>query len=296
MDRLHKNGRHPQVALHFLRLHYWQAGALAMSLNSQPQKLDALLWLPQNVAVHLPLVLNVAVLTPFFVKMPTTASDPLLTITHINVDKDKVSVLDYLSQRHDDIIFLQELTTLVAAQLDRLADYRVVYAHPLENTHGSAMLVRNDWRGEVLDAGIIHLPAQAKRPLLKSKVRIADRTVTLIGFHATRPNGKHRLQGHTIEIDALADWIRGQDDDLIVVGDFNATPWSTPIRKLDAAGLRVSMRGYGLQTGWLARLPSLLRIPIDLCLHSPAWQTDHRLMGPDLGSDRLPLHVGMALR
>lgn len=248
------------------------------------------------VLALIPLLFNVAALAPFFADAPTMPADPLLTITHINVDKDKVAVLDYLNERQDDIIFLQELTPIMANRLDRLIDYKVVLPHPLENTHGSGMLVRHGWDGKVIDAEIVHLPANAERPLLKSRIQVADRTVTLISFHATRPSSERRLRGHTVEIDALAEWIREQDDDVIVVGDFNATPWSTPIRKLEDAGLVVSMRGYGMQNSWLAGLPTVLQIPIDLCLHSPTWQTVTRSMGPDLGSDHLPLHVGLSLR
>lgn len=248
------------------------------------------------VAAIVALLLNMAALAPFFVGAPPLAGDPQLTITHINVDKDKVAVIDYLNGRQDDIIFLQELTPVISSQLDRLVGYKVVLTHPLENTHGSGMLVRHGWDGEVLDAEIFHLPAEAERPLLKSRIRIADRTVTLISFHATRPSNERRLRGHKVEIDALVDWIHQQRGDVIVVGDFNATPWSTPIQKLEDAGLMVSMRGYGLQSSWLARLPTILQIPIDLCLHSPTWQTVMRTIGPDLGSDHLPLHVGLATR
>lgn len=244
------------------------------------------------------LLLNAVPLIPFYFDASVTTSldEPILSITHLNMDKDKSAALDYLHARDDHILFLQELTPELVDELARLTDYRPVLLHPLDNTHGSGMLLHRDWAGEVLDAEIIHLPADATRPLLKSRIRVAARTLTLISFHATRPSGRHRLAGHMREIDALAEWAAEQTGDVIVIGDFNATPWSSPIRKLEVAGLTVSLRGFGLQGSWLARLPTPLRIPIDLCLHSPTLQASERAVGLDLGSDHLPLHVTLVAK
>lgn len=250
-------------------------------------------WWRMSLLLLAALLLNAVPLVRFYVdaSVATSLGQPTLSITHLNVDKDKSAALDYLNESGEDILFLQELTPALVDSLERLTAYEAVLLNPLNNTHGSGMLLHREWAGEVLDAEIIHLPAEAERPLLKSRIRVADRTVTLISFHATRPSNWHRHRGHTVEIDALAAWTGEQTDDLIVIGDFNATPWSSPIRKLEAAGLVASMRGFGLQGTWLARLPAPLRIPIDLCLHSPTWQTVERQVGPNLGSDHLPLHV-----
>jgi endonuclease/exonuclease/phosphatase (EEP) superfamily protein YafD len=79
----------------------------------------------------------------------------------------------------------------------------------------------------------------------------------------------------------------------VVLGDLNASPWSTDFRLLLDAGLLDSERGFGPQgtfpAGWAVQLP------IDHCLHDPALVTTAREVGADLGSDHRPLLVELAL-
>jgi endonuclease/exonuclease/phosphatase (EEP) superfamily protein YafD len=74
------------------------------------------------------------------------------------------------------------------------------------------------------------------------------------------------------------------------MGDFNTTPWSVLMRQvLRESGLVNSQSGFGLQPTWPATLPNFLQIAIDHCLHSPSLITKHRTIGPNIGSDHLPI-------
>ena len=80
----------------------------------------------------------------------------------------------------------------------------------------------------------------------------------------------------------------------LVVGDFNATPWSAPFRNLVAtADLENSQRGFGLQPSFPTTSSLLLRVPIDHLVHSPALEVTDRQLGPALGSDHFPLVVDL---
>jgi endonuclease/exonuclease/phosphatase (EEP) superfamily protein YafD len=82
-----------------------------------------------------------------------------------------------------------------------------------------------------------------------------------------------------------------------VIGDFNVTAWSTYFRELvDQGDFANSQHGFALWPTWHAGLPLVMRIPIDQCLHSRDLATVARQVGPDVGSDHLPLLVNLRLR
>ena len=89
----------------------------------------------------------------------------------------------------------------------------------------------------------------------------------------------------------LAGVARGLPEPVLVLGDLNASPWSSHFRRfLRDSGLRDSAQGRGVQPTWPAGMPWLW-IPIDHCLHSPQLQVVARHVGPNLGSDHYPVVV-----
>lgn len=84
-------------------------------------------------------------------------------------------------------------------------------------------------------------------------------------------------------------------DSLIVGGDFNSTPWSHALRRLDG-WLGIERRTHGLASWPVSlprlgtRLPSPL-LPIDQVYAGKAWKTVSVRRGPAIGSDHYPLVV-----
>jgi endonuclease/exonuclease/phosphatase (EEP) superfamily protein YafD len=85
-----------------------------------------------------------------------------------------------------------------------------------------------------------------------------------------------------------------KSDSLILGGDFNATPWSFPLQRLDRdSGL--ARRSHALPT-WPAGQVTKLRwrwplplLPIDHLFASQDWRVASLRRGPDLGSDHFPI-------
>jgi endonuclease/exonuclease/phosphatase (EEP) superfamily protein YafD len=76
-----------------------------------------------------------------------------------------------------------------------------------------------------------------------------------------------------------------------VVGDLNATPWSSGLRIATASGL-----GFrSLQPAWTPtwQAGSVFAIPIDHALGTAPLVITRRMVGPDLGSDHRPLVVSV---
>lgn len=87
-------------------------------------------------------------------------------------------------------------------------------------------------------------------------------------------------------------------DNLVILGDFNATPWSPALKKLTVdLNLTNSRNGKGLMPTWHTHFPGpLFRIPIDHVLVSPKLAAVSHRLGPDIGSDHLPSIVEIAVK
>jgi endonuclease/exonuclease/phosphatase (EEP) superfamily protein YafD len=259
----------------------------------------------------LPLVLNLALIVPLFftsgqnsfLEQANPSPSTTLRILHANLDhdnQDTTKAIQYLEAQDVDLVLLQEVTSKWLMALEsKVSRYRVVKSLPLENSHGIAMLVpvKPSKSIDVVATQIVNLPSYSNRPLLEIIMRWGSREVAILSLSVARPN---QSNFQAVEFDAAAKWsLRQQQEnkrEVVVIGDFNSTPWSGRFRKfLHDANLRNSQRGFGLQPTWSASLPSVLMIAIDHCLHSQSITTISRATGVNIGSDHLPLFVELHL-
>jgi endonuclease/exonuclease/phosphatase (EEP) superfamily protein YafD len=117
----------------------------------------------------------------------------------------------------------------------------------------------------------------------------------VIGLHTDRPQGAAEAAARNSQLADLAGFIAGQPErHVIVMGDFNLTPWSPYFQRLlDAAGLRDSAIGRGVAPTWFSRLLPF-GLPIDQVLLGPDVTVVDRHVGADVGSDHLPVIADLA--
>ncbi len=90
-------------------------------------------------------------------------------------------------------------------------------------------------------------------------------------------------------VDLLAKMVHDFVGPKLIVGDLNATPWSSPFLRLcNKSGLKDSESGFGLQPSWPCG-DLLFQIPIDHCLISSDCRVEQRSIGNETGSDHRPL-------
>jgi endonuclease/exonuclease/phosphatase (EEP) superfamily protein YafD len=140
-------------------------------------------------------------------------------------------------------------------------------------------------------ADIERFPANGP-PTVVATVTVADEPVGLVLTHVHTPFAGAIHDRHLQALGAARPRLGNR---LAVCGDFNAVPWSQPLRGFAAATeLRSIHRGYGLGGTWPAGVAAL-RLPIDNCLISEGLALLDRRLGPDVGSDHLPLIVELGL-
>ena len=202
---------------------------------------------------------------------------------------DLAAVEDFLASEQPSVALLTELPPDARTWLKGLRkDYPHQAVDRLDSTFDVVMIsrlplrrIRFDRRVSrdlpVLSAQICPKPAAGRRGC-----------VTVIGLHAANPLGASPLRDEQIRL-AARKAQRVPAGAAVVLGDLNTSPWS-PIfaEALERGRLRDSALGFPLSATWVSRNP-VFGLPIDHVLIGRAMETVARRVGPDLGSDHLPL-------
>jgi endonuclease/exonuclease/phosphatase (EEP) superfamily protein YafD len=117
----------------------------------------------------------------------------------------------------------------------------------------------------------------------------------LVAAHPPAPIAADWSARRDAQLAAIGDLAATESRPVIVAGDLNTTPWSHGFRQLvRLRGLQDSAVGRGLQPTWNAR-QFVPRIPIDHVVVSPEVRVVSRRVGPDVGSDHLPVEATLAI-
>lgn len=238
-----------------------------------------------------------ATLAPYLLPRPAPAvgAERTLRIATVNVNTANphaARVRAFVERADPDVLLLVETDDRWLADLAPLAGrypHRIV--HPRADNFGIALFSRLPCPTcRVVALGGEGLPSVAGELLLSG-----GRTLTLVGTHPLPPVGGRGTAARDRQLADVARYLAAREGPRVLAGDLNATPWSAPFRELvERTGLRDAARGHGLRPTWPAR-PWWLRIPIDHVLVSPELEVVGREVGPDVGSDHLPVVVEVAL-
>jgi len=243
-------------------------------------------------------LVNIGEILPSFIGPSRQATAPSNSVTVLlanvlssNKHYEKVEKL--VRSVDPDIIVVVEATEDWMRALAQFEEkYPHVVSRPREDNFGIAVFSRFPFeKSEILQIGDWHLPSAMAR------LRIDDREFTLVATHPAPPVGGARFGHRNRQLEAVAEYVRSVKGPVILLGDLNTTPWSPHFKKLlRRGGLLDSRRRHGIQATWPAQtLLPLFRIPLDHILHSPGIAILHREVGPDIGSDHLPVIAEFSL-
>jgi endonuclease/exonuclease/phosphatase (EEP) superfamily protein YafD len=203
--------------------------------------------------------------------------------------KSYEQVMHLIADENPDLIGLVEVDQ---RWLDAIAPALSAYPGRIEaprpDNFGVALYVRGEVAGSVAE---LATPV----PTLVAAVRLADTPFDVILTHPLPPMSATALEQQRAQLDTIAAHVRTTDRPVMVMGDFNATPWSRPFLRFErGSGLCDTRSGFGVQ----ASFPSssrFLRIPIDHVLVSCSIGVRERRVGHDVGSDHLPVIVDLVV-
>src|SRR5690606_23755935 len=105
------------------------------------------------------------------------------------------------------------------------------YSQPRDDSFGLAVFHRFSIEKDaprVRDVQPISLTEEGMPPIpaVEAEVAWAGQTVRMLCVHAMPPHNARAASWRDAQLNAAAEWARAQKGPAVIVGDFNATPWS----------------------------------------------------------------------
>jgi endonuclease/exonuclease/phosphatase (EEP) superfamily protein YafD len=260
----------------------------------------------------LAVVWNLAILWPYLPFRDATASDAAsggLKVVSVNLwyrNDSYEPAVNYLMRTDADVIGLVELTPQWLTALKPLLERYPYRADCMESTPPCEIMLFSKRPFTKSFAGRI----DGKRPsIVWGQIDFAGRTITVAETHLSWPllpstdNTQATVAGtmqpepligtdplvQSQQGSAIAQYLSGLTEDLVLMGDFNSVPWSTTHKAFRAAtGLH--NEGPMVET-WPAWGPFWMRLPIDHIFVRGALERRNFRRGPYVGSDHLPVEA-----
>jgi endonuclease/exonuclease/phosphatase (EEP) superfamily protein YafD len=260
----------------------------------------AALW---NIALAWPSI--AANVTAAFADQPKGRA---LKVVSFNLSYDNPGfgkTVDFLAKSGADVIGLSEVTPEAKAALGKLKE---IYPHSIDcigqDRFCELMLLSKkplrysfagkigpkltyiasadlDWQGSAVSVAVTHIVLPFVKPgwePLQTWIAADDPSPLL---------PRTPVLWQSMQMAVLAGYARSLGRDQIVMGDFNSAPWSD-VQTAFRAATWLDNRGPLVPT-WPAQLPPPLRVPIDSVFVGGGLSLRDLHVGPDLGSDHLPV-------
>jgi endonuclease/exonuclease/phosphatase (EEP) superfamily protein YafD len=194
------------------------------------------------------------------------------------------------SQEPDFLVLIEANKTWIDQLSPALEEFPYRQMPLREDNYGIALFSRFPMRA----SEVRHFGA-ARVPSIIATFRLQGRPVTILATHPPPPKNNHKSRQRNIQMTQVAEFIRNQSGEVLLVGDLNMTSWSPHFKDLiRTSGLRDSRHGFGLQNTWPTDR-RLLMIPIDHILVSSGVIVQLRRIGQFTGSDHLPVIMDFTL-
>ena len=229
-----------------------------------------------------------------------SAAGRQLTVFHFNVsarNEQPNRVLSYLQRNAKDIdvVVLFEATHEFQNALDELKDLFPHQVRHLEDSPFGIVLASK----QPIDFGAISFIPSDAFPHIEATLKLPGRAtpLALYAVHAPPPISATLAHARNAKLEHVAQQAVAQATATpIAVGDFNTTPWSPYFKRFGTdSGLQEARATRGFDHTWPITFGNArLGLAIDHSFAHPSLRVIKRSIGPDLGSDHLPVTVMFA--
>ncbi|MBK8284545.1 MAG: endonuclease/exonuclease/phosphatase family protein [Ahniella sp.] len=241
---------------------------------------NRLLWLP-------------VLILPWLIALPRleTADQspgPSVRVANVNLhvsQTDAQGLREFLDREQPEMVVLIELNETMAAQIATWTDYPEQHLVPENSPFGIGVISRLALQSAttVRDAkGLAEIDVI---------VRVADQPVLLTAAHPMPPLSSSWHRARLTKLMALVERQQHHAGPRLMVGDLNASPWSSAMRAVRADYRRANT----LSPTWPNRNFGWFGIPIDLVLASSHWQVQSFDVAESFGSDHRPVVTTLRL-
>lgn len=218
----------------------------------------------------------------------TPGEKPLrvMTFNVLTDNKNQAAVIDHVVKTDADIVCLEEIDDSWRASLEPL---RSRYPHRVEELSDGNFGIACYTRLPLKSHEVRRFTAW-RLPTIVLNLDHLGRPLTFIGTHPEPPMGGSRAREWRGQLSGIARLVANLRGEVVVAGDFNATPWCEGMRLLrENSGLDFHSVDPVWPPTWGLNLPMM--IPIDHVLMKGGLSVQKRVLGPDLGSDHRSVTV-----
>ncbi len=250
-----------------------------------------------------------------------TCRGPELVVSSSNLfycNRDEDRLRDWLASAGPDVVAFSEVSGFWMQALVRQTDlypYQVIAPSPDVGAAAAALRAQLEFESpEILspheskwglallsryplDAVRVHDEPGCPDAYIEADVIVKGARVQVIAMHPERPGFPPRTQNRNAALEYVATNTKWRDD-AIVLGDLNVTLYSPAFEDfVERAGLTDSRQGFGRLPTWNPPLELPGRwLDIDHILVRPGIAVLDRWVGPDIGSDHLPVSARVRVR
>ncbi len=207
----------------------------------------------------------------------------------VNDDTDKF--VAWIESSDPDVVVATEFSPGHVQQVaEAMGNYPFQVLQPRWHPYGMVIYSRYPISGEAVTELVKDTPPASVPIIVTVGVETPAGTLRVAGLHPFPPITPRRLARRNEQFTIAGDILVDTDVPKLVVGDFNATPWS--------AGLRAFVSDNGL-TGFNTRATwptwfGFAGIPIDHAFVSRNLRILDIETGPDIGSDHRPILISVS--
>lgn len=232
--------------------------------------------------------------------LPVTKPAPdgeTLKVMQVNVlfiNKDPALLKALIEKEQPDIVVSSETPPVFAQMFEGLKkDYPWQDLHPQKgNPRGLGVISKR----KLVNPERIHFDHKGV-PSQVFTVEVGGQDITFVSIHPFTPI--ENIERRDNEFRLIAErYKKAPAKNLVILGDFNATPFCTSYKQLvKDLNLANTRDGFGIYPSWPTFLPaSFLRIPIDHVLVSSTIAVHNFSTATQIGSDHLPTVTEISIK
>jgi endonuclease/exonuclease/phosphatase (EEP) superfamily protein YafD len=292
-----------ELLTHFQVQYFWLliiagvVGAICWWQGKLDNRIILLVWL-------FTLALNLVEIMPWYLSKQQIAADrsDVLRVMSFNIcgnNPDTLAIVRSIRAVNPDLVMLVEVSPKMMEQIT--ASLESEFPARFRSAGGGlgilSKLPLKSAQGENF--------AGSEATNLIAKIEYHQREIKLIGTHPMVPKGLDLFENRNRHLQAIGNYVKGTQESIVLLGDFNLTPWSPYYRQLvQTTGLHNTRMGFGILPTWARAtaygdLPNwlipILNIPIDHIFVTRDLQVVRTYVGDNGNSDHAPIISELAI-
>ena len=225
---------------------------------------------------------------------PTAVAGPSFKVLQFNVwyrNGNMARVIETVRQSDADLVVLLEAVPGLRNRLDVLKD---LYPHRLACPEAEPCDIVVLSRVPLESRGVQRTADRFRSPIMSFAVRLSGCPIAVHAVHLARPYPFNAPEAQLSQARDVARIVSAGTGARLVVGDFNAAPWSRTMQTIIAPARLSLLAGAG--GTWPATLPRQMRIPIDHVAAGAGLAFLKREVLPQAGSDHAPVLASIGVQ